>query len=369
MLAHDPNVYALLSLRSRECAANTMEAHLRAIAVACNWATARKIDLQQRISSSELLASEEIFDLRDALRENRRTPGSVVASATYYNRCHFVRDYLVWLARAAIQRIAVADPKLPEARARLEWFERAMVAGLPKGGSPDKEGVDEDAQRALLEAIEPGSPTNPFQAQHQHRNQALLYLYWETGMRRAEALKIKGEHLIGLLGQTPVVLIRRDPDAKDDPRPAQPAVKTLPRDFEISSRLGVLLHDWVVKHRTDVERYPGAKRTPYVFVSRRGQPLALRTVNDMFDLLRARIPSLPATLTPHVLRHTGNDRFSEAADAQGLNEAEEKQARNYVMGWSKTSVQGDRYTRRHTRKQAAAVTQRMQDASVKGRNR
>lgn len=368
MLVHDPNVYAMLRLRSQECASNTMEAHLRAIVIACNWAASRDIDLRERVASLELLSSAEMFDLRDSLRENRRD-GGVVASATYYNRCHFVRDYLAWLARAAIQRISVADPKLQEARQRLEWFERAMVAGLPKGGSPGREGVDENVQAAFREAITPGSPTNPFQAQHQHRNQALLHLYWETGMRRGEALKIKGEHLIGLPGPTPVLRVLRDPDAADDARRTQPAVKTLPRDLEISPYLGNLLYDWVVKHRTDGKRYPGAKRTPYVFVSRSGQPLALRTVNDMFELLRERVPGMPDDFSPHILRHTSNDRFSEASDAQGLNEAEEKQARNYVMGWTKTSNQGDRYTRRHTRKRAAEVMQRMQDASVKGQNR
>ncbi|WP_162003365.1 tyrosine-type recombinase/integrase [Microvirga tunisiensis] len=351
--------------------------------IALNWAAARGIDLWAKIASVDLLTTFEIENLRTALRVNyqkevsaktqksprkRRKP-TTVGHSTYYNRCHMVRDFLAWHVRNVVQRIKTSDPKLPEARHRLDMFERQMVENLAKPHPREREGIDEPTQELFLEAIRPGSPLNPFQKKHQPRNYALLLLYYVTSIRRAEGMKIKGEHLIGLGSDKPSLVIVRDPDDPADPRGVEPRIKTLPREVPLSRELATALLEWVVRHRTDPNRYPGAKRTPYVFVSRTGKPIGARTINDMFELLRKRVPGLPDDFTTHLLRHTGNDRFSAAADAQGLKEAEEKQARNYIMGWTKNSNQGDRYTRRHTRRRAQALMTRMQQKSTEGHNR
>ena len=68
-------------------------------------------------------------------------------------------------------------------------------------------------------------------------------------------------------------------------------------------------------------------------------------------------------MTPHVIRHDWNGRFSEASDEIGLAEAEEKQARNYAMGWKKGSEQSADYLVRRTREKATEVSLRMQDKS------
>ncbi|KQQ45657.1 hypothetical protein ASF58_18955 [Methylobacterium sp. Leaf125] len=379
MLAYDPNVYGMVVLRERGGSSSSNEAHLRAVIIALNWAARRGIDLRVRVQSLELLTPFEVADLRDTLRAVQRKPRSskkgrakpqkvVVAPGTLFNRCLMVRDYLSWFARAAIQRIRVDDPKILEARERLEWFEREMVANLPKPRSPDKEGLGKAARSLFLEVIRPDSDRNPFQRRHRHRNYALLLLYYETGMRRGEALKLKGEHLM-LAGGQPRVRIIRDPDDRKDTRKIEPKVKTQPHDDEISSELARALHTWMVDHRTDADRYPGAKRTPYCFVSRRGTPLGVRTVNDMYDLLAEKVPELGTEVYPHILRHTSNDRFSEAAAELGLSDAEELQARNYKFGWKKGSKQGERYKNRHARESADRVVQRMQEKSVEGRNR
>ena len=383
VVAFDPSVYAVHVLRAREVAANTSEAHLRAIVLAMNWAAARRIDLRARLESVDLLSAEEILDLRDALRRRARTlaptdmksssrrregKSEIVASATFYNRCHFVAEYLTWQGERSLARMRTSDPRLPVATRRLERFRTLMLENLPKRRPPQKEGADEAAQATFLEVIRPGSPRNPFQKQHQSRNYALLLLYYETGMRRSEALKLKGEHLIGFGGGEPMVRVIRSPDDKDDPRPSEPSVKTLGRDLPISRELAEALLEWM-KIRRDPSRYGHARKTGFIFVARDGTPMATRTVNEMFELLRKCIGELPASLTPHALRHTANDRFSAAADEEGLNEAEEKQARNYAMGWVKESNQGDNYTARHTRRKAQSIALRMQEKSHKGRNR
>src|SRR3954453_11260450 len=54
--------------------------------------------------------------------------------------------------------------------------------------------------------------------------------------------------------------------------------KTRGRVLPLGEELRDLLLNWVLVERADKDRYPGAKRTPYVFVSEDGKPIGLRTV-------------------------------------------------------------------------------------------
>lgn len=367
LLATQPNVYAVTSLRNRENAAGTGEKRLRAITVALNWAALRDIDLRARTESFEFLSPFEVEDLRDALRTNLRAAkghkgGATVRSDHFVNRCHAVRDYLVWHAEAALQRIRVGDPRLEEARLARDRFVKVMDADLPSGKSGEKDPVAPDAFTRMLAAVAPGSPDNPFQSQHQHRNYALLLLYHETGMRRGEALLLKGEDLV-LHGLQPSVTVVRRPDDPDDRRAAEPRVKTLGRLIPITRGLAEALDVWIRQHRNVPERYPGAKKVPYVFVSRTGKPLSLRSVNDMYDLLREKVDGLPSGLTTHANRHDANAEFSKKAKVLGWTDAETELARNNHFGWVKGSKQGAHYNKQHAREMSEAYVDTLQRKS------
>ena len=246
LLTTQPNIYAVTSLRNRENAAGTGEKRLRAITVALNWAALRGIDLQARTESFELLSPFEVEDLRDALRTNLRAAKGQKGKATvrsdhFVNRCHAVRDYLVWQAEAALQRIRVGDTRLKEARLALDV--------------------------------------------------------------------------------------------------------------------------WIRQHRNVPERYPGAKRVPYVFVSRTGKPLSLRSVNDMYDLLREKVDGLPSGLTTHANRHDANAEFSKKAKVLGWTDAETELARNNHFGWVKGSKQGVHYNKQHAREMSEAYVDTLQRKS------
>ncbi|HML44353.1 tyrosine-type recombinase/integrase [Chenggangzhangella methanolivorans] len=368
LLAAQPNVYALLSLRPREQAAATSEQRLRAVCTALNWAESRALNFKARIETFELLSSYEVEDLKDALRVSARaTKGqgakSVVGAAQFVDRCHAVRDYVAWHAKTALQRIRVGDPRLGEARLCLDRFIKMMNDGLPRSGKSDKVVVGDGALQAMLAAAAPGCDENPFQTQHQHRNFALLLLYYETGMRRGEALKLKGQDL-NLQGENPSVTVARRPDDADDRRRVAPQVKTLGRTIPITKHLAHALRVWITEHRTDARRYPDARRTPFVFVSRAGQALGLRTVNDMYELLRKRVAGLPAELTTHANRHAANSRFSAGSKELGWNDAETALARNYHFGWVKGSDQGVHYNKEYVRKMSEAYVASIQRKSA-----
>lgn len=369
-----PSIYTSLRLREMGLSPNSMAQHLGAIALLLKWAADRSpaIDIDQRLQSVQLLSGDEVIDLRRALRQNlnvhkiKDTAKKAAARTTvrhghYYFRCHAVRDYISWHAQRSIDRILARDvERLVEARTRLDEFRFRMTGDLPSPRQRSREGVGEEVQAIFLEAIRPGSSTNPFQRQHQIRNYALLLLYHEHGVRKADALKIKGEDM-HLFGARPTLFIVVRHDEQDDPRRREPRHKTFGRPLPLGERLADALTDWMLNERP---KYPNAKKSPYAFLARSGAPLSLAAVDDMFCLLRERVPGLPPDFTAHITRHNANDRFSAEAKRLGWSEGEEKLNRNHHFGWSKTSTQGDRYRTRSIREGAADASLRMQRASV-----
>ena len=344
-----------------------MGAELRAIAIALHWAEQCGIDLEERLGSVSLLLPEEIISLRDALREKVGGDRSeLVNPTTYYSRVKYVTGYLVWRAQHFVSRIKNDDPRFLPARTRITEFKSSMVTGLGKIRARGREGLAPGVEERLRAVIHPEHAENPFQVKHRHRNHTLILIYIELGVRLSEALVIKGADL-QLLGDNPTVTIHRRADDKDDPRLNPPLVKTNARILPLGQELCTALVDWVANVRSKKGAYPGAKKTPYVFVSRTGKPIALRTVGDQIRLLRT-VPGLPDNLSAHILRHTWNDRFSALADVQGTTEADEIQQRNYLMGWNKNSQEGATYTQRHTRQRAHKASLALQKKSFGGEN-
>jgi integrase len=357
----DTTAYTMVHQRAAGLSPNTMYLQMQAVAMMLDWADDRGIDLEQRIGSGDLLSNDEIYALRDHLRGRKDEPDGVVGGQYYRNRCASVRDYVKWHAEFVISRIPQAQWQRAQAhRNRLESFVTLMSSGLPSPAARNREGHSEEVQKLFLEAIRPGSPLNPFKPKFRKRNYALLLLYHEHGVRRADALKLTGEDL-HLHGDRPFISIRYRNDDPLDPRVNEPRLKTQPRDLWVSDKLRAALRDWVMDR---AKNFPLAKRTPYVFVAGNGRPLSLLSVNEMFQLLRRRVPGLPADLKPHHKRHDANDRLTQLSKDQGWSEGEEKRNRNYIMGWTKTSQQGEKYTKRSTREGAARALQALQDRST-----
>lgn len=371
-IAHEAStLYCAASLRENGLSFNTQLSALRAVASALNWAADRGLDLDQRIGACDFLDRGEVHDLRAALRRSgdldkaraekaKEIVKPTVGNATWATRIRYVCDYVAWHGEHVISRIPARDAgRHKAAAAKLEAFKKAMLAKLPSGKSGGREAMDEEQRKAFLVAIEPGSPRNPFKPPYQFRNYVLLRLLFAIGCRRGEALKLTGADL-HLLGDRKCVVIAQRQDRPDDPRRNEPRPKTQGRECVINDGLASLLMRYL---KEDRRRTPNAKKTPFVFLARDGKPLSLQAVNDMFRLLRAAVPALPDSLSPHTLRHDWNERFSDAADERGLSDAEEKQARNYANGWNKDSEQSSGYLVRRTRKRAGELSLRLQNKS------
>ena len=88
--------------------------------------------------------------------------------------------------------------------------------------------------------------------------------------------------------------------------------------------------------------------------------MSLACLNKIFKILRLNCEALPDDLSPHTLRHTWNELFSDAVDKHGVSPELEQKIRSRMMGWSETSGMAKVYNQRHIRKKATEVSLEMQ---------
>lgn len=397
----DPYItrYAAIYLRSKGGSINTMLKALGAIALLLDWVRARHIDLERRIETIDLFSQEETTDLTNWLRlrqERSRYLGvkptyqpqdrpaqrgtkPIVTAGTHYARVIDVRNYLAWRCEAVLHQISVGHGGYKDASQKLADWVEMLARNVRSGESKKKYGLTHELRTRFLQIIQPDSLENPFSPKHRHRNYALLLLYYELGLRRAEPLALKSGDL-KFYGAQPVLDLHRRPDDTDDPRHEQPLLKTAARTLPVGASLQKAIEDWLIIHRSDKKRYPGAKKSPYVFVAANGRPMALRTVYDLFVRIRERFPEFSRDFSAHILRHSFNDRFSELCDQlqhndnssstnsiRTVGEVEEVRIRTYLMGWKKNSTQAVTYTHRFVEAKSAEYCLLLQGKSTNGR--
>lgn len=396
----DPTVYVLTELRQKNRASNTIERALREIEVLLDFLDASDIHLDKRLQTGQLLSLPEIDGLvrhcglpasefkasrsrltqetpRQSLRVIRmerfrmRRPSTYakeVSPVTVANRIRTIRAYLTWLSARHL-----SQPNLdPTIRITLvstkEFVLNAMFERIPSTRGRNtvgmREGASPETLDRLLKVIGPCSPENPWLSPHaQARNSLAISWLLLLGLRRGELLNVK---ISDIDFQKEVVTIARRADDPQDPRRKQPRTKTRDRRIPLSPELAAATHHYIITIRSTLD---GARLHEFLFVAdRSGVPMALDTLNRVFHTLRVTFPDLPEDLTPHILRHSWNDKFSEIMEKKGVPPEEEKKLRSFLMGWVETSDTALSYTRRHTRKKGQEVSLEIQANMLKGNN-
>jgi len=376
-----------LDLRGAGFAPNTLKQALRAVMLLLLVLDELKVDLELRLAKGTLLDHAELEalsracslplrDLRESdgpsqarpnvirMREAARmkvgiTPAVEVQSSTKFVRLHYIRKYLIWIANRALLRYPPGSVEHEHLLVAKDIADQFLLSRMPTSGSRNTEdqrqGLAPKDLKRLTEVIQEGHPENPWSPRTQRRNNLLVRWYLNLGLRRSELLGVKVHDINFQSGE---VLIPRRHNDKSDPRAQKPEVKTSDKLLPLDPELARDTHAYVLKER----RTTGdARRNPYLFVaSFSGLPLSLSAVNLVFTELRRKVPALPDDLTPHVLRHTWNDNFSDLADREKFSEAEESRMRSRLQGWSPTSKTAAQYTRRHVKKKAREASLALQ---------
>lgn len=290
-------------------------------------------------------------------KKSSRAQRRSVDIATQATRLRYMAEFLEFLSGyvgSSLPKAQCRELELETARA-LKAF-RAHIPSVSRRAKLDaRVGLSQEEQSKFLQVVQADSPKNPWVRDFvRKRNWLIVVLLLATGMRRGELL---GLQIGDLASNAPKLRIIRRADALEDQRRIQPNAKTHDREIELTTPIMRAL--W---HHINVDRraIKAARRIPQIFVSEDGEALSLDSIDKIFVQIREACPGLPVRLTSHVMRHTWNERFSEQAEAMGLSERDEEQARNSQQGWSDNSKMGATYTRRHTAKKGREISLKLQ---------
>jgi integrase len=357
-----PNLYCSISLRPSGIALATMQTHMKAVCLLHNWSADRDIPLRKRIETLDLFTAEEIDGLRFEMRIDHSPDPTkkVVGNPHWGMRLKAVAAYIRWHAEHVISRMSARDERWSSARKRLDFVCSRIAGKVRTRKGRKKGGLQPEAQMALAKAITLGHPSNPFAERTQPRNLALVAAYSEAGLRRGECVGLKCIDM-HLNGKAPFVTVERRPDDPDDTRSQEALAKTLAHDVPISPRAARILAEFMINDRPT---YPGAKKSPYVFISQEGKPLSLSSVDQIFRNLR-KVPGVPDDFSPQSLRRTWNDRTGDAAEELGIPPELEMQIRNQAQGRVRHSSQAIDYQVGRLRRRGNDIALKMQERATR----
>ena len=312
---------------------------------------------------SVLVPTSEVKPQRVVSLEKHRKraqPLAEVNPQTKSIRVFYIKDYLRWYVLDRALRMdtdAASFTRLVASGNVMSAALSARAIAVSAHTTIDvREGLDPAVVTRLLEVIELNACDNPWRGEHARiRNQLSILLLYYLGIRRGELLGLK---ISDINFRTNEILIARRADDPSDPRRHQPNAKTNDRVLAVDEALMECIRRYVLGKRRELA---GARRHEFLLVANgSGAPLTLGALNKTFVALRTRCRGLTKDLSPHVLRHTWNDDFSDLMDRQKIPETKEHKMRAYQMGWSPTSQTAATYTKRHVRKKAAAASLALQ---------
>ncbi len=392
-----PTLFVVTELRATNRAAATLQQATRAVMVAHQVLDHLGIDLDSRLAEGRLLDVGELDALANlaGMKQEgldgllaaeaksvggRRTvvslekarmrakPADVsprVVAETKSIRLMYIRDYFAWLARRALLKV---DYRLPvhqalseTARLVIEQLSSRMSSSSSQRNEVGaRQGVGPTVRQRIVEVTHPDSPENPWKNEHVRiRNQLIFMWLLGLGLRKGELLGIRLDDINLRSGE---VLVARRPDDPAEPRRDAPNNKGKDRLLALDDGLADLTRAYVHGPRRSIR---GARKSPYLLVATgTGRPLTKAAVSKLFVELRSKVPGLPKELSPHVLRHTWNDDFSEFMDGRGVAPEEEERMRKQQMGWSDSSKMAAVYTRRHIRQQTNEASVAMQETAL-----
>lgn len=362
----DPEVteFALTQLRAKGRAARTISAYLRAIAEGLSHLQRAGLCLDERIATGSYLSTQELTAFASACKRGRRK--LLIdrdEAASKYSR---FLEYIRWRAALVIGRSS-SEASFDRAQKALKRFEvrAAAVAPAPEASipSPDSRGGLTAAQReVLLAVINPDDERNPWaDAELRSRNFSMILLAYELGPRAGDVLSLKIRDL-NLTHRPATVTFHRRHDDPEDPRKDQPVLKTKPRVLEISEGLALGLERWIYHDRANRDRFPEARKHPFVFTNNRGFPLGQRGYQLVFERVRTKFPEFD-TLVSHVLRHDWNERWTDMNSDASEHSGNSIREQCYAMGWADRSTMPARYARRAIAASANKKISRMNDTA------
>ncbi|PNW66765.1 tyrosine-type recombinase/integrase [Aeromonas veronii] len=353
-----PTLFLTTQIRNKGDAFSTMLAAASNIVMLLRFVESRGINLEQRFLTKDFFKPNELDDLRDFAQRKQgkrlsRAPSNTwledatidtVDNGTQHSRLTTFANYLRWYAMHILKMAELEV--VQQINAMAEQIKMRRPSKKCRNSDLQDRSLSDVQLDALFELIQPGSESNPFSIEVQHRNRLMILLLFYLGIRGGELLNIRIQDIDFSTNRIRVV---RRADERADSRTNEPNAKTRERLLPLAESLVQELHCYITQDRRKIRN---AKRNDYLFVTYKsgptvGNPISKEGYHKIFSVVRAVSPQLYAT-TGHSLRHTWNRKFSERMDAmdEQVSEERQEQVRSYLMGWRENSGTAATYNKR-----------------------
>lgn len=383
----EPTLFAM-SLRTKSSASSTIQQAMRSVAVLQQTLDRLEIDLNQRIQQGKFLnlnevdqvvadaklqageldkqpglptisKSRKVLSLEQArLNLTRTRPPGEVSSNTTAIRLVYIRAYLHWHIQVRALRLdtsLVMRADILELGKLVDEALREKTPSATNNSKGERLGLTVEAQKLLLQVIEPNHPLNPWTSPHaKERNALIVHMLLELGVRRGELLGIR---TADIRAQSQEVNIELRPDDKDDPRLYEPNGKTNDRILAVSAQLLRRIAVYVQGARYDIKP---ARKNRFLLVASTGEPLSISGFNKLFTPLQDSMPELKMVI-PHLMRHTFNDNMVNELESSGMQGTQIVELLCRLNGWSDRSNMPFKYTKRSGEAKANAALRKHQE--------
>ncbi|EIN7307416.1 site-specific integrase [Salmonella enterica subsp. enterica serovar Telelkebir] len=358
------NIYLSLLYKQKNKSFNTVLRNAYTLIAFENYLIESNINLIERIKSKTFLSFTEIYSLSEQLRVKNKKQKVIdikeykkINQENLHYRLTVISSYISWIYESYF------STTIYETNIILKSVNLLFRKHKPKLNSQlylnnDFKSLEKESLDILLQCLEPESQYNPFvDISCRKRNQLIILILQETGMRGGELLNLKISDFNKEKRYLKVCKRVNDPA---DLRVFQPLVKTFERELNISKKLSMQISSYIDNDRSF---YSKSLNHNYLFITQKsgpteGFPLSISAYHKVMKQI-SRIEFCGVSFqnfTGHCLRHTWNYIYSlkyiGVTDQYRLTQLD--RIRCVRMGWkmnSKTAlIYNNRYISEETLK-------------------
>lgn len=346
----------LLQNRRPLYSSNTLRKDAATLCLILNTFHPRRFDLDYIRS----LSSMEIFKLWEKLRiSNAR---GLVSPLSHVHRWTTFEKFFDYSINNYLLEIDPTSKDFHTMLKKKEIILKEIKRLSYKPKAQRRQGIDKSLIGQIISITRTQSVSNPWIKRDRLRNQLIIDLLINLGIRAGELLKIELTDL-KLNGSNASLVIKRSENDTEDPRRYEPRVKTFGRILEISPHLADQIIQFLKERRT----VPNSKKNKFLFIANTdGTPLSYAGLNALIKKIRLNDPEDSRPVTAHTFRRTWNDIFRENAEESGLHEELITQTQNYLQGRMANSQEAYKYASKHIEKTARIAHLKYQENILNG---
>jgi len=330
------------------------------------------INLSERMQSSTLLNFNELYSLTCFFNEKKILKiESIKKKIKSENdnisfKLSVIEKYLIWIYSSFYSDSFIKTKNITELLSQsFKYFKPKQVQKGYVGKVDSFKALDEKAVEDLMHITSSKNNDNPFEIKNRLRNELIIKILHETGMRSGELLNLK----IGdFYYEKKYLDIVRRYNAPEDTRSIPLCVKTEEREIPISLSLTRLIDMYINVIRP---KYSMKKDNGYIFITHKSGPHqgAPMTYSAYYKIAcKIKNPKVHNNnslggFTMHALRHTWNHEYNKKfEEASGLDKYFElEKIRHVRMGWKIKSSTALIYNKKYIYDKATKAFKELDD--------